>query len=331
MGSVANETSPAAGTPIAASNTLKGFLVRFYFFFLAISLAGAPALFVQNAAREQAGRAHLVVTAEGHHNEAAPVVQRDDVIVTCNKKPARVSQWVPLRGDESKLQLYLLIDDGLDSSVSLQFEDLKRFIQSQSNTTEIGIGYLRNGSTQIAQALTADHGRAASALRIPLGQPGIAGSPYIALSDLFKKWPAAEARREVLLISSGIDLYYEPGSIQNPYLDRAIADAQRGGIIVHSIYYGGTGHAGHSYWRINWGQNYLSQLADETGGEFFWQGTQNPVSFTPYLKDLAERLNNQYLLTFEPAPDVKPGLQSVKVATERAGVTLVSASKAFLK
>ena len=145
------------------------------------------------------------------------------------------------------------------------------------------------------------------------------------ISDLVKKWSAADARREVLLISSGID-DWSPPDPQNPYLLKAIADAQRAGILVHSIYYAGAGHIGHSYWRVNWGQNYLAELGDETGGEAYWQGSISPVSFDPYLKDLTERLQNQYLMTLV-SDDAKGGLEPVRVTTSVSGVSLVAASK----
>jgi hypothetical protein len=145
------------------------------------------------------------------------------------------------------------------------------------------------------------------------------------ISDLVKKWPAADARREVLLITSGVDPWSPPDP-ENPYLQKAITDAQRAGILVHSIYYAGAGHMGHSYWRINWGQNYLSELGDETGGEAYWQGTGSPVSLDPYLKDLAQRLQNQYLLTLG-LEDVKGGLEQVRVTTSKSGTSLVAASR----
>jgi hypothetical protein len=129
----------------------------------------------------------------------------------------------------------------------------------------------------------------------------------------------------VLLISSGIDPMSPPDP-QNPYLQTAIADAQRAGILVHSIYYAGAGHLGHSYWQANWGRNYLSELGDETGGEAYWQGFGNPVAFDPYLKDLTERLRNQYLLTLVPE-EAKGGLEPVKVTASVSGVSLVAASK----
>ena len=74
------------------------------------------------------------------------------------------------------------------------------------------------------------------------------------------------------------------------------------------------------------GRNYLSELGDDTGGEAYWQGFNSPVSFDPYLKDLTERLQNQYLMTLI-SDDTKGGLEPVRVTTSGAGVSLVAASR----
>ena len=268
---------------------------------------------------------HLVVTAEGRRGAVPPEVVKDDVSVEVNKRPVRVEKWIPLRGDHANLELYIVIDDGEDSDLGLQFGSLKAFVNGQPGTTRIGLAYLRNGAANIAAPLTTDRAALVKALRLPLGEPGIAASPYMGISDLVKKWSAADARREVLLISSGID-DWSPPDPQNPYLLKAIADAQRAGILVHSIYYAGAGHIGHSRWRVNWGQNYLAELGDETGGEAYWQGSISPVSFDPYLQDLTERLQNQYLLTLV-SDGAKGGLEPVRVTTSVSGVSLVAASK----
>jgi hypothetical protein len=272
---------------------------------------------------------HLIVTAEGHDGAAPPEVEKDTVSVEINKHPARVDQWAPLRGQNAALQLYVVIDDGTNPDVGSQFGDLKKFISAQPASTQMGLAYLRYGAAQVAAPMTADHAAVAMKLRIPLGDPGVSASPYMGISDLIKKWPAADARREMLVISSGIDPWSPPDP-RNPYLQSAIADAQRAGIPVHSIYFAESGHLGHSYWRINWGQSYLSELGDETGGEAYWEGTHSPVSFAPLLKELDQRLRNQYLLTVA-APDVKAGLQSVRVMTTVKGVSLMSASKIDMK
>ena len=268
---------------------------------------------------------HLTVTAEGRRGAVPPEVVKDDVSVEVNKRPVRIEKWIPLRGNHANLELYIVIDDGEDPDLGLQFGSLKAFVNGQPGTTRIGLAYLRNGSANIAAPLTTDRAALVKALRLPLGEPGIAASPYMGISDLVKKWSPADARREVLLISSGIDAWSPPDP-QNPYLLTAIADAQRAGILVHSIYYAGAGHIGHSYWRVNWGQNYLAELGDETGGEAYWQGSISPVSFDPYLKDLTERLQNQYLMTLV-SDDTKGGLEPVRVTTSVSGVSLVAASK----
>jgi hypothetical protein len=272
---------------------------------------------------------HLIVTAEGRHGAAAAEVLKDNVSVEVNRRPAVVSDWIPLRGDRASLQLYIVIDDGEDTDLGIQFGSLKRFIHEQPGSTQIGLAYLRNGSANIVAPLTTDRAATAKALRLPLGEPGISASPYMGISDLVKKWPAADARREVLLISSGIDPWSPPDP-QNPYLQTAIADAQRAGILVHSIYYSGAGHLGHSYWRINWGQNYLSELGDQTGGEAYWQGFGSPVSFDSFLKDFAQRLESQYLLTVVLDDTAKAGLEQVRVSAGKSDVALVAAAKIFI-
>jgi hypothetical protein len=212
--------------------------------------------------------------------------------------------------------------------VGSQLEDLSRFILGQSSNAEVGVGYLHNGTVQVIQGLTTDHARAAHALRLPVGIPGISASPYLALVDLIHKWPATSNAREVLLVSSGIDPDFGTGP-GNLYLSRAIDTAQRAGVVVHTIYYGSAGHFGHSLWQITWGQNYLSQITDETGGEFFWQGNSNPVSFAPYLTELTQRLKNQYVLTFL-ATSKGGGFQRLKLKTEVPHATLVGPARVYV-
>ncbi len=276
---------------------------------------------------------NLIVTAEGRHGMPAPAMTKDQISAALDKRPARVEDWVPLRGDQAGLELYIVIDDGEDSDVGSQFGSLRAFIEGQPATTRIGLAYLRYGSAEIVSPLTADRAQTVKALRLPIGQPGISASPYMGISDLVKKWPAADARREVLLIASGIDPWSPPDP-RNPYLLNAIQDAQRAGILVHSIYYSEAGHLGHSYWRVNWGQNYLSELGDETGGEAYWEGFGNPVSFDPFLKDLAARLQNQYLITVAPENAGKPAkgdLEPVRIWTAEPGVSLMTASKIHIR
>jgi hypothetical protein len=85
----------------------------------------------------------------------------------------------------------------------------------------------------------------------------------------------AAVAKAMLLFSSGIDRRSPPDP-ENAYLQKAIDDAQGAGIHVNSIYYSEAGHLGNSYWRVHWGQNYLSELGDGTGGESCWRGFGSP-------------------------------------------------------
>jgi len=272
----------------------------------------------------------LIVTAEGRDGKPAPDLAKDDVAAMVNNKPAAIQNWVPLRGPQAALELFIVIDDGVSAELGAQFETLKSFINALPNSTTVGLAYLRNGAAAIVAPMSVNHAGIAKALRLPLAQPGISASPYMGISDLLKRWPAAETRREVLLIASGIDPWSPPDP-QNPYLQKAIADAQRAGVLIHSIYYSEAGHLGHSFWRSNWGQNYLSELGDETGGEAYWQGLGSPVSFAPYLKDLSERFNHQYVLTIAIDSSKKEQVEPLRVTTSKACVSLVAASRIYIR
>jgi len=293
---------------------------------LSIFLAVCSTTILARAADQPAGPGvpvHILVTVEGQKDSAPPNLTKDDVMVSLDNQRMRVIDWTPVQNERTGVQLWLLIDDGTDTALGNQLEDLRKFVLEQPATTQVGIGYLRNGTVLALQKPTPDHAAAAKAIRLPLGQAGAAASPYLALTDLIQKWPAGEQAREVVMVTSGIDPDNGPGP-SNLYLDRSIAVAQRAGVVVNAIYFGSAGHFGHSYWQINWGQNYLAKLAEETGGEFFWQGDYNPVSLVSYLNELDQHFANQHLLTF--LAQGNPGSRRLKLRTEVPHVTLLGPS-----
>jgi len=272
-----------------------------------------------------------VVTVEARHGSEPPVLNREDVMVYEGHDRDPVTDWVPAQGDHAALELFILLDDGSSDSLGSQLKDIRQFINEQPASAKIGVAYMQNGIARIEQNLTSDHAQAAKALRLPLGISAADASPYFALGDLFKRWPEGSARREVLMVSDGIDRYYGSEDLLDPYLATVIADAQRAGIIVSAIYFPGAGHFGHSYWQNYWGQLYLAQLAEETGGESYYIGfTGAPVSLSPFLDDVAHRLGHQYLLMFLAKPPKKAGLQPVKIRTEVRNADLVAAHEVYV-
>lgn len=296
---------------------------------LMVILVLSPLAFAQEQPASSSVPVSLVVTAEPHHGSIVPVIDARDVMVYLKHERARVTEWVPLKDGRAGLQLFLLIDDASNTSLGSQLEDLRQFIAAQPTTTEIGVAYMQNGTAVVLQKLTSDHALAAKALRLPLGSVGASASPYFSLGDLLKRWPEAKVPREVLMVTDGIDRYWGSGP-DDPYVNATIDQAQKAGVVVFAIYMPGMGHYGHSFWRINWGQNYLSQIADETGGEAYYLANGAPVSFTPYLDDLAHRLSRQYWLTFQAQPEKKAGFQQVKVQTEVTNVDLVSGDRVYV-
>ena len=112
--------------------------------------------------------------------------------------------------------------------------------------------------------------------------------------------------------------------------DTASTASQRAGVIVHSVYSPGVGRVGRNAWEAQLGQGGVGKIADETGGEYFALGTQNPVSFKPYLDRLQRIFNNQYFLVFQAVPQKKDSLQRVSISTETPNVDIAAANNVWV-
>jgi hypothetical protein len=269
----------------------------------------------------------MTVTASVAHGKRMPDIDLHDVHVRHGNERLEVTDWAPAKGARAGLDLFILIDDASDPRLGSQLDALRTFINGQPATTRIGVGYIRNATLQVAQQFTTDHAQAANALRLPLGSPGAYSSPYLSVVDLMKRWPESTNRREVLMITDGIDRARRSsrsrrGFISNPDVDTATSVAQRTGTMIHTIYAPGVGRYRRTYWEQASGQMNAARLSYNTGGESFFLGLQGPVSITPYLDELQEKMDNQYLLSFVAKPGKKAGLQSVSLSTDVAGVEL---------
>src|SRR6266404_180911 len=74
----------------------------------------------------------------------------------------------------------------------------------------------------------------------------------------------------------------------------------------------------------------LFVLADETGGEAYFQGFETPIAFAPFLDQFADRLNHQYKLTFLASADKKPTRRHVRLETEVPNAELVTPDKVYV-
>src|SRR5271165_3789325 len=113
----------------------------------------------------------MVITDEAvHEDNEAPSLQPGDVKVKQGKTFLNVTQLIAARGDNAALQLFILIDDTLDSRIGNNLNDIRDLINAQPASTVVAIGYMSNATVNVDQNFTADHTQAVNALRLPLGR-----------------------------------------------------------------------------------------------------------------------------------------------------------------
>ena len=256
----------------------------------------------------QQGNGEAVITIlPAQSGENVANVSQQDIKIKVNGKESSVTRWTPLRGPASPVELVILIDGSARSSLGEQFNDISTFVKEMPADAKIALAYMENGRAAMAGPLSSDGAQVLQGLHLSNGFAGSNGSPYFCLSDLAKNWPSKDpsARREVVMITDGVDNYQRRYDPDDPYVEAAIQDSVRAGLVVHSIYWHDVGRANSTEYETGAGQNLLLQVSQATGGKSYWEGTGNPVSFGPYFTDLRRRLRNQYSLGFLRAPKRK--------------------------
>lgn len=266
------------------------------------------------AADEGQGRA-VVTVLPAHSKEAPAALSLQDLSVRVNGKDSAVTNLTPLRGANNRLELVVLMDSASRTSLSTQFGDIANFVKELPPNAKVTLGYMQNGMAQLAGPLTADHNAALKGLHIPIGAPGESASPYFCLSDLAKRWPSNDqgARREVVMVTDGVD-YYDPRlDLNDPYVQAAINDSVRAHLVVYSIYWRNRGRFDRTLYANTAGQSLLQEVTQATGGNSYWNGLGDPVSFQPFFKDLLQRLENQYEVNFTAPLRNKPEVATMKL------------------
>ena len=245
----------------------------------------------------QEGRGTTIVTVLPKKDDEPLTVRPQNLTITVDGKPSTVTNLVPLR--DAPTELVILIDNSA-RDVGRYFEDIRKFVQQRPANTKVALAYMESGSANLATPLTADHDKALSGLRLTTGTPGSSASPYFCISDLARRWPSDDstARRLVVVITNGIDPYTSSVSPNNPNVARAVADSARAGMVVNTIYLPIPGMGQRMPLVADSGRNLLSMLASGTGGGSFWMGNSAPVSITPFFRDISQRIENQFGLSF---------------------------------
>ncbi len=285
-------------------------------------LAVAVLVAVPHGHAQSEGQGRAIITILTRHSEVAPIVAQQDVSAKVNGKDAEVTGWKPFKGADDALELVVLIDSGA-RNLGRQFDEITSFILSLGPHTKVAIGYMQNGHAALTGPLSVDHKQAVGGLHLPIGG---STSPYFTLSDLAQHWPSQDpnARREVIMLSDGVDpenRHFDPDDL---YVQSAITDSVRAGLVVYTLYWLSRTEHDESSITQNGGQSLLSELSEATGGYSYWSGTGNPVSFRPFFDDLQRRLASQYALAFSTRLDRKPVVESLKLKVEGLGLQVTA-------
>jgi hypothetical protein len=268
----------------------------------ALALSGT---FVSAETKPEPGvEVQMILTAADHMNHQPGILKAADITIT----DATITDWIPL--DSRNLELYFVIDDSANYDFAARLEELKRFATAQFPAVSIGVAYIHDGVLQIAESPTTDHARAVKALRTPSGSK--ITNPYCALSDLIGNWQTKSLRREIVLVSAGIDdtATGEPVCVN---AKTVIHDAEREGVVVYSLYNPTAGYVSEPWSKVDMGIVNLASVSCETGGEAYFVGHTPTLSIEPFLSDITEHLGHQYLVKFRLAPTAQGVFQTIFV------------------
>ena len=225
----------------------------------------------------------------------------------------------------SPLTVAILIQDGVVPSVSSDINRIADFVRRLPRGSRVLVGYIRSGSLQVRQKFTSDLERAASALRPPVPFASASSSnTYIEIIEGLRRFDSQPTgRRAMLVVADGLDtsqgFEIAPQSLN---LERSIKEAQRRSVAVYSFYAPTVAAAsGASQLLVGNAQGSLERLSKETGGRAFFQGTSAPVSFEPFLHDLATSLTRQFAVTYLSTHPNK-GYHRIEVRSERQDMEL---------
>jgi VWFA-related protein len=268
----------------------------------------------------------LTIRVKGTKPE--PELRMVDLTISEDGEPQSILS-VRAIGTNSPITIALLIQDDVVSAIANQIQSLREFVRGLPRGSRVLVGYIRAGSLQVRQKFTTDLERAANALRPPLGTPSAAPyNPYVEVIEGLRRFDSQPSgRRALLLVSDGLDTsrgFQSSTATQSLDLQRAVTESQRRGVAVYG-FYAPTQAALDSLSLAANAQSSLQRLAEETGGQAFFQGTGTPVSFEPFIKNLNLALDRQVALTYL-STHLKKGFHKVEVRSSAPGVELAHPS-----
>jgi VWFA-related protein len=285
-----------------------------------ISALSASAQRKQSDASTSGREVTILVTAQPHNDRERANAQKlrpDDFSVREDKRPQQIISVKSAA--EAPPIIAVLIQDDLVPRVNNELNGLKDFIRRLPEGSQVMTGYITAGSLRVAQDFTTDRESAAKSLRIVRGVESAAPfNPYVEVLEALRRFDSqTQGRRMILLVSDGLDAsrgFRSASPTLSIDLDRAIREAQRRGVAIFTFYSPSVGLTSVNRLAVNYGQGSLNRLADETGGEAFFSGTDF-VSFDPYIKEFSALLPLQWLITYRSS-NLGSGFRRIEVTTE---------------
>jgi hypothetical protein len=200
---------------------------------------------------------------------------------------------------EAPVNIAILIQDDLVSSVGNEIRVTADFIRTLPEGSRVMVGYITSGTLQVRQPFTTDLNSAARSLRIPVSSTSASPyNPYVEVIEALRQFDASwKGHNAVLLISDGLDVSrgFDVTSAGNTLdLGRATSEANKRNVAIYGFYAPSVGLTSHNRLAASYGQSSLNRIAQETGGKAFFQGTTGFVTFDPYFNQLRQALNQRY-------------------------------------
>jgi hypothetical protein len=264
----------------------------------------------------------LILTVADHASHQPAALKADDLTIT----DGTITALTPLQGTRD-IELFLVIDDASNYEFGAKLQELRQFVASQPKDMSIGVAYIHDGFLQIAENPTTDHARSARALRAPSGSK--AARPYAALSDLIGRWPQKTLRREIILVSSGIDDFATEGAACVS-AETAISHADRAGIVIYALYNPAANYRSAEWSKVESGETILAHVCYETGGEAYFLSHDPVETVASFLIDINEHLAHQYLVKFLLSPAPEGGLQTIFMFSESFSQELMKPDRVWV-
>lgn len=260
------------------------------------------------------------VTVTVNQKNGSSDLQPGDFQVSENGKSQQVLSVIPANDENAPLNLAVVIQED-NPQINSELPALKNFIKGLPANSQVMVVYLNGNFVNVAKPFTSNLEEAAKSLHVVAGNLNGPSSPYLSIIDVMKKFNGRQqGRNEILMISSGVDsLQNATTPNTNSYLERAIKTAQKENITIYTIYSASARGRGRSIGAF--GENGLNALSVETGGYSFYMGSNGFVSFDAPLRDLTDRLNNQYVIAYRSDNSDKT-FRTLKVHTDSSNIKI---------